>query len=49
MEFEVPKTYLNAYIIHWYGPTGFAVGEAKEVLWQRNITDFEQTTKWPAI
>ena len=27
------KTYFNAYIIHWYGPMGFAVGEAKEVLW----------------
>jgi hypothetical protein len=33
MEFEVPqKTNFTAYIIHWHGPTGFAVGEAKEVL-----------------
>ena len=26
------KAYFHAYIIHYYGPTGFAVGEAKEVL-----------------
>ena len=26
------KTYFKAYIIHWHGPTGFAAGEAKEVL-----------------
>ena len=26
------KTNVKAYIIHWHGPTGFAVGEAKEVL-----------------
>ena len=25
------KMYLNAYIVHWHGPTGFAVGETKEV------------------
>ena len=36
MKFEVPKTcILNAYIIHRHGPTAFAVGEAKEVLWQK--------------
>ena len=26
------NTYLKAYIIHWHGPMGLAVGEAKEVL-----------------
>ena len=26
------KTYFKAYIIHLHGPTGFAVGEPKEVL-----------------
>ena len=31
MEFEVlQKTYFEAYIIHLYGPTCFAVGEAKK-------------------
>ena len=27
------KTYLKAYIIHSHGPTGFVMGEAKEVFW----------------
>jgi hypothetical protein len=27
------KTYFKVYIIYWHGPTGFAVGEAKEVLY----------------
>ena len=31
-----PKTYFKAYIIHLHGPTGFAMGEAKEVLSTRN-------------
>jgi hypothetical protein len=26
------KTYFKVYIIHWYDPTCFGVGEAKEVL-----------------
>ena len=34
MKFEVLKeTYFKACIVHWHGPTGFAVGEAKDVLW----------------
>ena len=33
MEFEVPKKrYIKAYIIHWHDPTGFVVGDTKEVL-----------------
>jgi hypothetical protein len=36
MKFEVlPKTYFKAYVIHWHGLAGFAVGEAKEVLWKK--------------
>ena len=31
------KTYPKAYIIHWHGPTGFTVGEAKELLWWKKI------------
>ena len=27
------KTYFKAFIIHWHGPMGFAMGEAREVLW----------------
>ena len=27
------KTYFKAYTIHWHGPMGFVVGEAKEVIW----------------
>ena len=29
------KTYLKAYVIHSHGPTGFVVGETKEVIWQK--------------
>ena len=33
MEFKAPqKTCLKAYINHWHGPTGFAMGEARKVL-----------------
>ena len=27
------KTYFKAYIIHWHSPRGFAMGEAKEMLY----------------
>ena len=27
------KIYFKAYIIHWHGPTGFVLREAKELLW----------------
>jgi hypothetical protein len=32
MKFEVPERHIKVCIIHWHGATGFAEGEAKEVL-----------------
>ena len=32
-----PKAYIQAYIIHYYDPTGFAVGEAKKGSLATNI------------
>jgi hypothetical protein len=33
------KAYFQAYIIHYHGPTGFAVGKAKEVFLQQKLMD----------
>ena len=32
MELKVPRGLFEAYIIHYHGPPGFAVGEAIEAL-----------------
>jgi hypothetical protein len=37
MQLEVPKDkYFKTYILHWYDPMDFDVGEAKEGLWVKN-------------
>ena len=33
------KAYSKTYIIHGHGPAGFAVGEAKEVLWAKFLVN----------
>lgn len=33
------KAYFQAYIIHYHGPMGFAVGEAKEALLVQMLED----------
>jgi hypothetical protein len=37
------KTYFHAYIIYYHGPTGFEVGEAKEVLSLQMLGDYGKT------
>ena len=36
--------YFKVYIIHWHGPTSFAVWEAKEVLWYKKFLKKEKKT-----
>ena len=40
MELESPKkAYFEAYIIHYHGPKGFALGRAKDVLSLQMLRD----------